>query len=69
MIYDAETNIISWEISNGTINHVREIGNFIIHVSKTEKPILLEILDASKFIKQFDKLKIKKNIKKAMAIN
>ena len=50
MIFDPEANIICWEIAKGEINHVREIGNFIIHVSSKGKPILVEILDASKFV-------------------
>ena len=66
MIYDTETNILCVEISKGEINHAHELGNFIIHVSKTEKPILLEILDASKFIGQFDKLKMPNKIRQAI---
>ncbi len=69
MIYDEETNILSWEIANGKISHVREFGNFIIHLSKVGKPILIEILDASKFIGQFDKIKNIKDIKKMMPVN
>lgn len=68
MIYDPESNIICLEIAKGQISHVREFGNFIIHVSKSEKPILIEILDASKFVGQINKLKIK-DIKKAVAVN
>ena len=64
MIYDPEANIICWELAKGPISHVREIGNFIIHVSKAEKPILIEILDASKFLGQMDKLKNVKDIKR-----
>ena len=69
MIYDPEANVLCWEIAKGKIDHVREIGNFIIHLSKAGKPILLEILDASKFIGQFDKLKNLKDIKKAVPAN
>ncbi|MFH1822269.1 MAG: DUF2283 domain-containing protein [Patescibacteria group bacterium] len=68
MIYDPEANILCLEVSRGEITHVREFANFIIHVSKTEKPILIEILDASKFIGQIDKVKVK-DIKKAIAVN
>ena len=63
MIYDSEANIISWETASGKISHAREFGNFIIHLSKTGKPILIEILDASKFIGQLDKIKDLKKIK------
>lgn len=71
MQYDNEANIISWEIAGGEISHAREFGNFIIHLSSAGKPILVEILDASQFVGQLDKIKIKKveDIKKAIPAN
>ena len=68
MIYDPEANIISWELAKGPISHTREFGNFIIHLSKANKPILIEILDASKFVGQFDKLKMPAGIKQPMSV-
>lgn len=69
MIYDAESNLISWEIAKGKISHTREFGNFILHLSDAGKPILIEILDASKFVKQFDIKTINpKSIKQALSI-
>ena len=69
MNYDAEANLISWEVSKGRISHAREFGNFIIHVSKSGKPLLIEILDASKFVGQFDKIKNVEELKKAVPVN
>jgi len=72
MTYDPEANIMCLEISKGDISHVREFGNFILHVSKTEKPIILEILDASKFVGQVEKirsLKEAKSIEKTVPAN
>lgn len=69
MYYDPESNIISWEVSGGEISHAIEAGNIIIHMSKNSKPILIEILDASKFISQFDKIKDLKEIKKIIPSN
>jgi uncharacterized protein YuzE len=66
MLYDPEANILSWELTQGPINHVREIGNFIIHVSGSGKPVLIEVLDASKFISQMEKLKNIKDIKQVV---
>jgi len=57
MNYDIESNILSWEVAKGKISHAREFGNMIVHLSPAGKPILIEILDASKFIGQVDKLK------------
>lgn len=56
MIYDPEANILSWELAGDPISHAREFGNFIIHLSKIGKPVLIEILEASKFVGQFKKL-------------
>jgi len=64
MQYDIESNILSIELTAGKISHAREFGNFIIHFSKNEKPILIEILEADKFNKQFSKIPNLKNIKK-----
>jgi uncharacterized protein YuzE len=71
MLYDPESNIMCIEISSGTIDDTIELGNFIIHVSKTKKPILIEILEASKFIGQFNKndKKTLANLKKALPVN
>ena len=69
MIYDPEANIICLEIAKGEISHAREFGNFIVHLSKSGKPILVEIVDASKFVGQIDKLKNSKEFKQALAIN
>lgn len=57
MYYDPESNLISWEIAKGEIDHAIEVGNFILHVSKNKKPLLIEILDASKYKTQLDKLR------------
>jgi uncharacterized protein YuzE len=56
MLYDPEANILCIEIAKGEISHAREFGNFIIHLSPAGKPVLIEILDASKFMGQIEKL-------------
>lgn len=68
MLYDPESNILSWEVAQGEITHAREFGGFIIHLSKANTPILIEILDASKFIGQFDKIKNLKNMQEIKKI-
>lgn len=69
MHYDPEANIISWEVAKGRVSHAREFGNFIIHMSESGKPLLIEILDASRFIGQFDKLKNVEEIRKIVPAN
>jgi uncharacterized protein YuzE len=56
MIYDIESNILSIELSQDAITDTKELGNLIVHVSKIGKPVLIEILDASKLIGKKNKL-------------
>lgn len=58
MHYDAETNLLILELAKDPIDHCLELGNFIIHLSKSKKPVLIEILNASKFVGQMDKIKL-----------
>jgi len=69
MFYDEESNLISLEIAKGKIAYAKDFKNVIIHFSKAHKPILIEILDASKFIGQFEQIKNLKEIKKVLPIN
>jgi hypothetical protein len=62
MIFDIDANLISWELSKSPVSHAREFGNLIIHFSKAGKPVIIEILDASNFVGQIDKLKKIKDI-------
>ncbi|MFH1232922.1 MAG: DUF2283 domain-containing protein [Patescibacteria group bacterium] len=66
MNYDIESNLISLELAKDPINHTVEFNDFIIHLSKTKKPILIEILNASKFIGKMDKLKRLESFKKPL---
>ena len=68
-MYDLETDILSIEISKGKINNTKEFGNFILHISKTGKPIFLEILDATKIFKNFSVLKIFDKLNKKKLAN
>lgn len=68
MHYDEESNLMSIEIAKGKISYAKDFGNFIIHFSAAKKPILIEILDASKFMGQFEQIKNLKEIKKVLPI-
>ena len=64
MILDPEANILSWEVGKGNITHAKEFGNLIIHMGAGGTPLLIEMLDASKFKGQFDKIKDLKDLPK-----
>ena len=47
--YDADADVLSIEGGSKTqIDHAREMGNFVVHFSKKEEPVLIEVLEASK---------------------
>lgn len=65
MNYDIEANLISWPIASGKITKVVELGNFIVHLSAAGKPLLIEIINASKFKTKLGKLETIKQISEA----
>jgi formyltetrahydrofolate synthetase len=48
--YDREQDIMLLELSAKPIKYAEKMGPVIVHFTKDEKPVLLEILDASEFI-------------------
>ncbi len=48
--YDKETDILIIELSEKPIEYAEEEGQIIIHFTKDEEPVLLEVLDAKEFI-------------------
>lgn len=48
--YEPEADVLMWEISDSSIDHAKEIGNFVVHFTKNNVPVLIEILEASKFL-------------------
>lgn len=46
--YDPDVDILFLSgKAKGVIDHAREIGNFIVHFTKDDKPLLIEVLEAS----------------------
>ena len=41
-----------YEVSDEAIDYAEEMDSVIVHFTKSGKPVLLEILDASKFLAQ-----------------
>ncbi len=63
--YEPEADVLMWEITDKPIDFAKEIGNIIVHFTKNNIPVLIEILEASKFLTkaralvQKDKISIK----------
>jgi len=48
--YSKDTDVLLIELSDKTIDHAEEQGQVIVHFSKNNTPVLIEIMDASQFI-------------------
>jgi len=54
--YDPESDVLRWEITKtAPIDHASEMGNVVIHLTKDHLPVLVEVLEASQFLKQSEK--------------
>ncbi len=50
MSYNNNEDIMMVELSSDAIDFAEEMGPVIVHFNSKNKPVLLEILDASEFI-------------------
>jgi len=48
--YSKDTDILLIELSDKWIDHAEEEGQLIIHFSKDDEPVLIEIMDAREFV-------------------
>jgi hypothetical protein len=62
--YESDADVLTWEIGSQKIDYAEEVGNFIVHFSGKNKPVLIEILDASKFLSKAGKLITKRLLRK-----
>lgn len=54
--YDREQDILMVEVSGEPIDYAEEICPIVVHFTKDDKPVLLEILDASEFLTEATKV-------------
>lgn len=48
--YEPEADVLSWELSSLNIYSAKEMGNVVVHFTKNDRPVLIEFLNASKFL-------------------
>ncbi len=49
--YEQEADVLTWELdAKKPIDYAEELGNVVVHFDKHNAPILIEILEASKFL-------------------
>jgi len=50
--YSDDVDILMIQFSNKKLDDAYDVGNMIVQVAKDGEPVLIEIMDASKFLKQ-----------------
>lgn len=54
--YDPDSDVLMWETSRRDIDYATQVANVVIHFSKENIPVLIEILEATKFITETKKV-------------
>lgn len=64
LAYEKEADVLSWELNNKTqIDYAKEFGNVVVHFSKNNIPVYIEILEATSFLaKAKDLTKVKSSL-------
>ncbi len=60
--YEPEADILRIEILKSPIDYATEMGSFVVHFNKQGVPIYVEILEASKFLRETEKAYSKSKI-------
>jgi len=50
--YEIEANIVSLDLGTGDIAYAKELNGVIIHLTSSHVPVLIEILEATNFLKK-----------------
>ena len=50
--YEPEADVLSWEVSDAPIEYASEIGDMIVHFTKDNRPVLIEVLRAKDFMRK-----------------
>lgn len=54
--YEPEADVLALETGREAIDYAQEMGNVVVHFTKKNSPVLVEILEASKFLNNAKKL-------------
>jgi uncharacterized protein YuzE len=60
--YEPEADVLTLELNKKSIDHASEFDNIIVHFTKNDQPVLLEVLEASKFFQQTQGLITKQKV-------
>ena len=48
--YDSDSDVLSITLSKKPFDYAEEMGDFIVHFDKKNKPVYIEILNANRFL-------------------
>ena len=66
--YDRRKDILLVEVSRKPVDHAEEIGPLIVHFSKQNQPVLIEVLDASDFLSAATKVTARAKIEQLVPL-
>lgn len=66
--YSKEDDVLMIELNKKPIDYAEQSGDLIVHFSPKREAVLIEILDASRFLKEAFKTSAAKSEKVAVAI-
>ncbi len=66
--YEPEADVLSWQISAAPIEYASEMGNVIVHFSKKNVPVYIEVLEASKLLSKVTPRVVKVQRKSVRAV-
>lgn len=64
-----DADLISWKLSNKPYEYASRTGDFVVHYSKDNEPVMVEILNASKFLKETNGLLPKRIQQEVLPMN
>ncbi len=65
--YDPDADVLSWDVaSKARISYATEMGNVVVHFTKKNLPVLIEVLEASKMVKQSTQKIRQRTLQKSM---
>jgi len=68
MSYEPEADVLSVEVAKNPIDYAEEMGNLVVHFSKKNQPVLVEILNAKDFLSQSKTLVGKKSLSRVSVL-
>ena len=63
--YEKEDDVLMIELNNKMIDYAEQSGNMIVHFSPSREAVLIEILNATKYLEEESKA-LPKDLKKAI---